>query len=106
MPDRPDARELLEVAHAATVELTAKAAPQDRLALRMIAHAMAIALREMAAGAGATGDDTRELWRRVDECDLSDVASQRRLHAELTALTRARLAISDPRRLPRDPASR
>ena len=50
MPDRPTARELLEVAHAATVELTAGAAPQDRHALRMIAHAMAIALREMAAG--------------------------------------------------------
>ncbi len=104
MPDRPDARELLEVAHATAVDLAANTATQDRHALRMIAHAMAIALREMAAT--AAHDDTGDMWRQVEECDLRDIASQRRLHGELSALTRARLAISDPRRLPRDPPSR
>lgn len=104
MADRPDARELLDIAQATLAGFAARADPADRYTLRMIAHAIGIAQREM--GAGPASQDADVLWQRVEQCAADDVATQRELYDRLVALTHARLAVSNPRRLPRGPASR
>lgn len=95
MAERPDAQELLGVAREALLALVADADPRHHYMLRMVANAMAIARREIAAP--PVGDDAGALWHSVEACDAQDHVAQKALHAELVAATRARLAISNPK---------
>ena len=97
MAERPDARELLGVAREALLALVADTDPRHHYMLRMVANAMAIARREIAAPPSATMPP--RCGARVEACDAQDPAAQKALHAELVAATRARLAISNPKYL-------
>ncbi len=94
MAERPDAGELLDVARETLVALIGETDARHHYALRMVANAMAIARREI--GAPIDGD-AGELARSIAECDPSDLAGQRAIHEALVAVTRARLAVSDPK---------
>ena len=97
--DRPHAHELLDVARETLLALVDEAAPRHRYALRMAASAMAIAAREIAAPAAPAGADEADLLRRAATCDAGDRDAQCALHAALVALTRQKLAVSNPRLL-------
>ncbi|HXU53268.1 MAG TPA: hypothetical protein VN789_14595 [Casimicrobiaceae bacterium] len=101
MADPPDAKALLEVARETLVALVPRADARHQYTLRMIASAMAIATREIAAPVPAVDESAADaaLLARVSSCPAHDVAAQRALHAELVAATRAKVAITDPRAL-------
>jgi hypothetical protein len=101
LADPPGATALLEVAHETLVALIPQADARHQYTLRMIASAIAIAAREIAAPAAAAGAPAFDgaLLARVSACPAQDLAAQRALHAELVALTRAKVAITDPRAL-------
>jgi hypothetical protein len=63
----------------------------------MVANAMAIARREIAATPAPRQLERGALWQEAMECDVRDIAAQRALHAELIAATRANLAVSNPK---------
>lgn len=95
MPDQPDAQQLLDVARESVLALVADVHPRHHYALRMVANAMAIARREMAAPPPPFAGDA--LWREVMACDAGDADAQQALHADLVAVTRAALAVSNPK---------
>ncbi len=92
MTDRPDARELVEIARATLgAELLPFLPPDKRVAGLMIANALAIAAREMEAGPTT-----------LPAVDVADLRSGRRdgdrsLYEALLVDARARTAISNPR---------
>jgi hypothetical protein len=93
----PGGRELLRVARAELLESLLPHIPEShRYAARMVANAMAVAMRELEAPA-AVETDVPALARDIRSgAHDAPEASARLLH-ELRALTRARLAISNPR---------
>ncbi|MEP7063381.1 MAG: hypothetical protein ABI881_13385 [Betaproteobacteria bacterium] len=95
MADRPEARELLGVAREALLALIGDVEPRHHYTLRMVANAIAIAGRELVPAANALPDTA--LMQRVVDCDAADTVAQQALHRELVAVTRARLAISNPK---------
>ncbi|HEY1325482.1 MAG TPA: DUF6285 domain-containing protein [Casimicrobiaceae bacterium] len=128
MKDRPSAHDLLVTARGALIdELLPRLPAEAHYAARMVAHAMGIAAREMAASpldealvseltalAGSEPDSTLTptLFRQRDrESFIARVLADRirsgafdrdadaraRLHRALTTWTHARLAIVDPR---------
>lgn len=99
MADPPDASALLAIAHETLVALVPQADARHQYTLRMVASAMAIAAREIAAAAPDASAGDAALLARVADCRAGDVATQRALHAELVAATRAKVAITDPRAL-------
>jgi hypothetical protein len=92
----PDGAELLRVARGELLEkLLAHLPAAHHYTARMVANAMAIAAREMRAAPAAELDPAhlaREI--RSGSHDRADAT-----HARLCALTRARLAVSNPRAL-------
>lgn len=68
MIDRPDARELIEIAHEVfTAEMLPAVPDALRYKALMIANAMAIAQRELAAGNAPLRDEYRRLSRLLSE---------------------------------------
>ena len=68
MNDRPDARELIEIAHDVFVAEVLPAVPDVlRYTVLMIANAMAIAQRELAAGDAPLRDEYRRLSDLLSE---------------------------------------
>jgi hypothetical protein len=98
LPERPTARELLDVARDALVALLDDVEPRHHYTLRMAANAMAIAAREIVAPP-LRGADDAALLAQVVALDAHDGDAQRRTYAALVATTRAKLAISNPKRL-------
>ncbi|ANI17486.1 hypothetical protein A9C11_27420 [Pseudomonas citronellolis] len=92
----PDAADLLQTARAALLEKLLPALPMElHYEARMLANALAIAARESAAPGPIDGPDERALAAaiRAGEHDRGTA------RARLLALTRAKLAISNPRLL-------
>jgi hypothetical protein len=87
---------LLEVARETLLALLPQVEPSHHYALRMVANAMAIAGRECAAGNVAALDAQA---RRLRDGIRAGAADGAHVHAELRALTEARVAISNPRLL-------
>ena len=120
MADRPDAGELLTVARDALLDSLLPLLPADaHYTARMIANANAIAQRERVAAppqlatlallAGVPADAAAvavdaAVADRLRAGDF-DAESERRLHAALTARTRARLAVSNPKALSSGPSA-
>ena len=118
MAERPDALALIDAArHTLAEELLPGAAPEQRLPLLMVARALSIASRELAAGddgpeplehallratapdAGDSDDARRrQLCERLRAGGL-EPAADAGLRAGLLSLTRARLAVSNPKLL-------
>jgi hypothetical protein len=95
LADQPDARALLDVARESLMALVPDTEPRHHYTLRMVAAAMAIAAREIAAAPADAGDAA--LLARVVACPADGVGVQRARHADLVAATRAKVAIGDPR---------
>lgn len=121
---RPDAQALLAIAHETLVrELLPQLAPEARYAGLMVANAMAIALRELAASP-ALADAARTLEvaaKALDEADAdtagwasaerrlarhirrsqagADPSADAAIHGALCLTAHARLAIDNPRAL-------
>lgn len=92
----PDAADLLQTARAALLEKLLPALPAElHYKARMIANALAIAARESAAPVSPQAPDERRLAAaiRAGEHDLGSARTS------LLALTRAKLAVSNPRLL-------
>jgi hypothetical protein len=87
---------LLEVARETLLALLPQVEPSHHYALRMVANAMAIAGRECAAGNAKVLDVEA---RRLRDAIRAGTADGEPVHAELRALTQARVAISNPRLL-------
>lgn len=123
MKVEPGGIELLRVARDTLLrKLLPALAPQYHYDARMVANAMAIAARELEAAAGdAAGECARlarlmpdwqapadaqaalregnaRLAQRIRAGAFDSAAAQRELAAHLEAVTRARLAISNPKR--------
>jgi hypothetical protein len=98
LADPPGAKALLEVARDTLTALVPQVDARHQYALRMVASAMAIAAREIAAPQADAAADAA-LLARIVACPAGDTMAQRALHAELVAATRAKAAISDPRAL-------
>ncbi len=121
MRDRPDGAELLRQARSVLLEELAAALPEDRrYDLLMVANAMAIAARELAAGQDSVAeraalevllgpaqeDDIQgalgELGRRLAaEIRAGKRDGDRRVHEILGRDAAARVALSNPKRLGR-----
>ena len=68
MRDRPDGTKLLEIARAALLDDLLPALPEDqRYSARLVANAMAIAARELAAGDAPMQAERAALDRLVDD---------------------------------------
>lgn len=92
----PDAADLLQTARVVLLEKLLPALPEElHYEARMIANAMVIAARESAASARSEVPNERHLAAaiRAGEYDRSTA------RAELLALTRAKLEVSNPRLL-------
>jgi hypothetical protein len=93
----PGGRELLRVARSELLESLLPHIPEPhRYAARMVANAMAIAARELEAPV-ATETNAPALARAIRAGDHDAPDASARLLEELRGLTRARLAISNPR---------
>lgn len=93
----PAGAELLRVARDELLEkLLPKLPDAERYAARMVANAMAIAARELARGPSATLD-TRRLSRGIRAGEHDEPGQAALLRETLRDLTRARLAVSNPR---------
>ena len=100
MADQPTAPLLLDVARSALLDLLPQVDAAHHYVLRMVANALAIAGREMAATDGEALDrEALRLHAAVRDGTAGDAARQRELHAALLALTRARLLVSNPKLL-------
>jgi hypothetical protein len=94
MTDRPDARQLLEIARAALgADVLPFLPPDKRLAGLMIANALAIAARELAAAPSAVPGVT------VGDMRAGRHDGDSTLYQALLADARARTAISNPKYL-------
>jgi hypothetical protein len=93
----PGGRELLRVARAELLESLLPHIPEShRYAARMVANAMAIAARELDSPP-EVGVPPAELARGIRAGAHDSPEAQARLLEQLRSLTRARLAISNPR---------
>ncbi len=121
MTDRPNALELLRIAHQTLAqEILPSAQPEQRYTLHMIANALGIAARELASHDKNTGEEMRSLdWLYNDAqhaaalparnrqlaLDIrhgkfeSSADQQTRLRLHLLAGARAQLAITYPKGL-------
>ena len=98
----PSGEELLRVARAELLERLLPHLPRaQHYAARMVANAMAIAAREMAA-APTAGPDAARLAREIREGRHDAPEAAAALRGTLVALTRARLAVSNPRVLEKE----
>lgn len=94
MTDRPDARELLEIARATFMaEVLPLLPPDQRLSALMVANALGIAARELSAELPV-----------IPPVTVADIRAGRHdgdaaLHAALLAEAKARVAVSNPRYL-------
>ncbi len=93
----PGGAELLRVARAELLETLLPLLPESgRYGARMVANAMAIAARELAQDPAAILD-TKRLAREIRAGDHDQPAQASRVRGTLRDLTRARLAVSNPR---------
>ena len=100
MADQPTGPLLLDVARSTLLDLLPQVDPAHHYALRMVANALAIAAREMMATDSAARDlDALRLRDQVREGRPVDTVTSGELHRALLALTRARLAVSNPKLL-------
>lgn len=115
--DEPTARDLLAIALRSFRETILPVVPaEQRFAALMIANALGVAERELAAGGAAEpalaaaigtliGEEgdlpalAPRLCAAIDAGDFDDPARQTALRRVLGDLTRARLAVSNPKRL-------
>ena len=97
MKVEPGGAELLRVARAELLEALLPQLPESgRYAARMVANAMAIAARELSRGP-ATSLDAKRLAREIRAGDHDAPACSGPVRETLRDLTRARLAVSNPR---------
>lgn len=103
MSDRPDAVELLGIARSSLLEHVLFAVPEElRYEVRMIANALSIVERELASGgrADAILPDTGPYAAQIRAGEFDSMGPARAaIEAQLRAWVRARLAISNPKRL-------
>ncbi len=99
MADEPRAPQLLDVARRALLDLLPDVDARHHYTLRMVANAMAIAGRESAAGGTAALDaEAARLSAAIHASGPSDDwLADRGLRDALVKLTRARLAIGNPK---------
>ena len=114
MRERPDAQALLQQARRDLLELLLPALPSGlRYEALMLANALGVAAREVAAGSGAWRAFESRLHEVMDapgeasgaaltrqlaaEIRAGDWDADRRLHETLSALTRARLGVANPK---------
>ncbi|MBS0318919.1 MAG: hypothetical protein JSR18_00115 [Proteobacteria bacterium] len=96
MADEPRAPQLLDIARRALLELVPEVDARHHYTLRMVANAMAIAAREGAADDVAQLDVDAARWSAAIAASPDPLADDA-LRTALVALTRARLAIANPR---------
>ncbi len=100
MKVQPDGAELLRVARETLLrELLPRMPEESRYAARMVANAMAIAARELAAPADvhASRHSVSKLAADIRAGRFDDAQAWGQLRDRLREITRARLAVSNPR---------
>ncbi len=101
MSNRPLGQELLDVARRTLLDDILPATPADKAYdVLMIANAMAIAARELAAGPRPDSAQDQALAARIRARDLS-AQEQAQLHDLLLERTRSALDLSNPKYLHR-----